>query len=292
MSLSDKPVIDAFSNDIESTNPHRAPVTSPLAMLRSIWQNRKLLVQLVHREVVSRYRGSVIGLAWSFFNPLLMLLVYTFVFSVVFKARWGVATEGKASFAIFLFAGLLVHGVFAECIMRAPSLIIANTNYVKRVVFPLEILPAVAMGSAIFHALVGLLVLFVAQGFSFGLQTTAVLFPLILVPLIFATLGVAWVLAAIGVYIRDISYITQIISTVMLFMSPVFYPIEAMPEEYRAWMYINPLTFIIEQSRAVLILGDMPHWSGLGLYTATSMLLAWLGYWCFQRMRGGFADVL
>lgn len=275
-----------------AVDPHRKPPSSPLAMFASGWRHRRLTVQLIQREVISRYRGSIMGLAWSFFNPLLMLLVYTFVFSVVFNARWGGTEGGKAGFAVFLFAGLLVHGVFAECIVRAPSLIIANTNYVKRVIFPLEILTGVAMGSALFHAFISLLVLLVVQAFGGGVHATAVLFPLVLMPLVLMTMGMAWILAAVGVYIRDIGYITQVITTVMLFMSPVFYPIEAMPVEYREWMYLNPLTFIIEQARAVLVLGDMPDWSGLALYAVVALAFAWLGFWCFQKLRRGFADVL
>ena len=234
----------------------------------------------------------MMGLAWSFFYPLLMLAIYTFVFAVVFKARWGGAEGGKAGFAVFLFTGLLVHGVFAECIVRAPSLIIANTNYVKRVIFPLEILPVVAMGSALFHASVSLLVLLAVKLFDSGLQMTAVFFPLVLVPLMLMTMGVAWFLAAIGVYIRDIGYVIQVVTTISLYVSPVFYPIDAMPERYRAFMYVNPLTSMIEQARRILILGSPPDWLNLALLTIFGFVVAWAGYWCFQRMRRGFADVL
>ena len=275
-----------------AVNPHSNPPSSLMAMIDACWRNRRLMRELVQREVISRYRGSIMGLAWSFFNPLLMLAVYTFVFSVVFQARWGGADGSKAGFAVFLFAGLLVHGVFAECIVRAPSLIIANTNYVKRVVFPLEILTGVAMGSALFHTFVSLLVLLAVQAFQGGLHFSVLYFPFVLIPLVLMTMGLAWILAAVGVYIRDIGYITQIITTVMLFMSPVFYPIEAMPVASRGWMYLNPLTFIIEQARAALILGSPLNWSGLALYSLVSLLFAWLGFWCFQKMRRGFADVL
>lgn len=275
-----------------ATDPHRRPPSSPAAMVASYVRNRRLMGQLVQREVISRYRGSVMGLAWSFFNPLLMLAVYTFVFSVVFQAKWGGTGGTKAGFAVFLFVGILIHGIFAECINRGPSLIIGNVNYVKRVVFPLEILVGVAMGSALFHAMVSLLVLFVVQMFDGGVRATAVFLPFVVFPLVLVALGVSWMLAAVGVYIRDIGYVTQVITTVMLFLSPVFYPISAMPEAYRAWIYMNPLTFIIEQARGVLILGTMPDWIGLLMYAAGGAAVAWLGFWCFQRMRRGFADVL
>ncbi|GAB3348333.1 ABC transporter permease [Lysobacter tyrosinilyticus] len=266
---------------------------SPAAMVGSLWQNRSLIVQLTRREVISRYRGSVIGLAWSFFNPLLMLAVYTFFFSVVFRSRWGGEGAGKAEFAAFLFAGIIVHGVFAECINRAPTLILGNVNYVKRVVFPLEILPWVAMGSALFHALVSLLVLLLAQAvLSHHLSWSALYFPIIMVPLIVMTMGIAWMLAAVGVFVRDIGQITAVLTTVLLFLSPVFYPVSNMPERYRPWINSNPLTFIIEQSRTVLLLDGSPDWGGVVKYSLIAVVVAAIGFWIFQKMRRGFADVL
>ena len=145
-------------------NPHQSHPTTPIAMFRSLWHNRQLIWQMARRDKYSRYRGSVIGLAWSFINPIFMLLVYTFVFSVVFKARWNVdRVESKTEFAIILFAGMIVFNLFAEIVNRAPALITSNANYVKKVVFPLEILPVVALGSALFHSLISLLVLLLVQ---------------------------------------------------------------------------------------------------------------------------------
>lgn len=275
-------------------NPHQAHKASLTEMVASLWRNRQLILQMSKREVVGRYRGSVMGMAWSFFNPVLMLAVYTFVFSVVFQTRWGVAGEAsKTSFAILLFVGMIVHGLFAECANRAPSLILGNVNYVKKVVFPLEILPWVAMGSALFHAAISLLVLLVAQlVFHQSLPWTVVLFPLVLLPLLLATMGVAWFLAAIGVYLRDVSQTIGIITTVLLFLSPIFYPISALPEQYRIWLHLNPLTFIIEEGRKTLVFGQMPDWSGWGVYMVVSVAIAWMGFWWFQKTRKGFADVL
>lgn len=275
-------------------NPHQAHKASLTEMVASLWRNRQLILQMSEREVVGRYRGSVMGMAWSFFNPVLMLAVYTFVFSVVFQTRWGVAGEAsKTSFAILLFVGMIVHGLFAECANRAPSLILGNVNYVKKVVFPLEILPWVAMGSALFHAAISLLVLLVAQlVFHQSLPWTVVLFPLVLLPLLLATMGAAWFLAAIGVYLRDVSQTIGIITTVLLFLSPIFYPISALPEQYRIWLHLNPLTFIIEEGRKTLVFGQMPDWSGWGVYMVVSVAIAWMGFWWFQKTRKGFADVL
>ncbi|MCW2278997.1 ABC transporter permease [Heliophilum fasciatum] len=275
-------------------NPHQAHPTSPLAMFKSLWLNRHLISQMTRREVIGRYRGSIMGLAWSFFNPVLMLFVYTFVFSGVFKSRWGVGgEESKADFAIILFVGMIVHGLFAECLNRAPSLILSNVNYVKKVVFPLEILPWIAMGSALFHNLVSLVVLLLAQLLiSHSLTWTSLLFPVVLVPLILASMGFAWLLAALGVYVRDIGQITGIFTAVLMFMSPVFYPVSALPEAYQSFLLLNPLTLIIEESRKVLIFGSMPDWPALGIAWLAGLVIAAGGFWWFQKTRRGFADVL
>lgn len=267
---------------------------SPLEAYASAWRHRALLLTLIRREVAGRYRGSVMGMAWSFFNPLLMLAIYTFVFSVVFKARWGVESgESKTDFAIILFVGLIVHGLFAECVNRAPGLIIANVNYVKKIIFPLELLPWVAFGSALFHSAISVLVLFLAQLiFNHSIPWTAVLLPLVLLPLALATLGLTWFLAALGVYLRDISQLTGMFTTILLFVSAVFFPISALPEQYQPWLRLNPLAVMIEQSRDVLIFGRLPnaaHWS---ILLAAGALLAWLGFMWFQKTRKGFSDVL
>ena len=275
-------------------NPHAAQPTSLTSLAKSLWHNRQLIVQMTKREVVGRYKGSVMDLAWSFFNPVFMLAVYTFVFSVVFKARWGVGgEESKTQFAVVLFVGMIVHGLFAEVLNRAPGLILGNVNYVKKVVFPLEILPVISMGAALFHSLISLGVLLIAFALFNGyLHWTAVLAPLVVLPLIILTLGLAWMLASLGVFLRDVGQTIGIITTVMMFLAPVFYPITALPEEMRPWIMANPLTFIIEHAREVLIWGRLPNWIGLGIYTLMASAVAWAGYAWFQKTRKGFADVL
>lgn len=275
-------------------NPHQQHPTSPLEIARSFWRNRQLIAQMTRREVAGRYKGSVLGLAWSFFNPVFMLAVYTFVFSVVFKARWGLGgEESKTQFAVVLFVGMIVHGLFAEVINRAPGLILANVNYVKKVVFPLEILPVVSMGAALFHSLISLSVLLIAFVIFNGyLHWTVVFTPLVLLPLVILTLGLAWMLASLGVFLRDIGQTIGIITTVMMFLAPVFYPVTALPEEFRPWLMANPLTFIIEQAREVLIWGHLPDWIGLGIYTLAATAVTWAGYAWFQKTRKGFADVV
>lgn len=275
-------------------NPHQVHSATPLTMFMSLWCNRQLVWQMIKREVLSRYRGSAVGLAWSFINPILMLLVYTFVFSDVFKARWSMsAEESKTDFAIPLFAGMIVFSIFAECINRAPGLIIANVGYVKRVVFPLEILPWVSLGSVLFHGLVSLTVLLLAQLIiKHSLPWTSLLFPLILLPLIFASMGLSWFLAALGVYIRDVGQIVGVFTTILMFLSAVFYPVSALPKEYQGWILLNPLIFIIEESRNALIFGVLPHWSFLVIAWVVGFIISMIGFWWFQKTRKGFADVI
>jgi lipopolysaccharide transport system permease protein len=250
---------------------------------------------MTRREVAGLYKGSVLGLAWSFFNPVFMLTVYTFVFSEVFKARWGGsgADESKTQFAVVLFVGLIVQGLFAEVLNRAPSLILSNFNYVKKVVFPIEILPVISMGTALFHCLVSLVVLLVACVIFNGcLPWTIVFIPFVLLPLIVLSIGFSWMLASLGVFLRDVGQTIGIITTVLMFLSPVFYPVTAVPERFRPVIMANPLTFIIEQARAVLIWGNSPDWMGLGIYSLVAFFIAWIGYVWFQKTRKGFADVL
>jgi lipopolysaccharide transport system permease protein len=245
------------------------------------------------REVVGRYQGSVFGLFWSFINPLLMLGVYAFVFSVIFKARWGVGVT-NFDFAAILFSGLIIYTLFSECVARAPLLILENVNYVKKVVFPLDILPWVSMVASVFHACVSfmILVMYILIVDSTKVHWMIILLPLILLPLVLLTLGLTWLLAALGVYLRDIKQAVAIIVMAMLFMSPIFYPASAFPESYKIFFYLNPLTFIIEESRGVLLWGNLPNWLGLGMYYLISILVMWLGFVCFQKTRKGFADVL
>lgn len=266
---------------------------SPKEMIASIWHNRDLIQSFVKREVVGRYRGSMMGLLWSFFNPVFMLLVYTFVFSVVFKARWGGSSDSKTEFALVLFAGLIVFNLFSECINRAPSLILSNVNYVKKVVFPLEILPIVSLGSAMFHTLISLAVWLIAYLILFGIPPLTVLFlPLVILPLMLFVAGLSWVLASLGVYLRDVSQVTGVMTTVLMFLSPIFYPASALPEEYRHWLYLNPLMPVIEQTRIVLYWGKSPDWTLLTICTLAASFFAWLGFAWFQKIRKGFADVI
>ena len=274
-------------------NPNAKHESSPLEMFRSALRHRSLIFQMTKREVVGRYRGSVLGIAWSFFNPLIMLAVYTVVFSTVFQAKWGVGSDSKTEFALVLFIGMIVHGVLAESMNNSPSLMLRNISYVKKVVFPLEVLPWVVMGSTLFHALISVIVwslFYIVVNYSF--QWTAILLPLVFLPLVLFSLGVSWMLASLGVYIRDIGQMTGVLTTILLFMSPIFYPASRLPEPYQTIIYLNPLTFIIEQARDVLMWGNMPNFTGMVIAYLISILVAWIGFAWFQKTRQGFADVL
>lgn len=275
-------------------NPHARRATSIAEMLRTHWRHRELAFELIKREVLGRYRGSLMGIAWSFFNPLFMLAIYTFIFAGVFKARWGAGPdESMADFAVMLFVGMIVHGLLAECANRAPSLVVQNANLVKKVIFPLEVLPSVVMGSALFHLLVSLGVLLLCQVvLGRMVPLTVLMFPVVILPLVLATLGVTWLLAGTGVYYRDIGQAVGLVTTALLFLSPVFYSTQSLPESYQVAVSFNPLTGVIENARAVLILGAMPDFVSLGLGFLVGVLVAWGGFWWFQRVRVGFADVV
>lgn len=266
---------------------------SPVEMFTSFWRNRELIKASAKREVLGRYRGSFLGLLWSFFNPLFMLAVYTFVFSVIFKARWNVESDSRTEFALVLFAGLIVFNLFSETIIRAPSLVLNNPNYVKKVVFPLEILPMITLLSALFHGMISLGVWIIAYLTFFGFpHATALYMPLVIFPFLLFILGLTWGLASLGVFLRDVSQFIGTILTMLMFMSPIFYPVTALPEEFRQWLYFNPLTPFVEEARKVLYWGKLPNFSLLGIMTLMSAFIAWLGFAWFQKTRKGFADVL
>lgn len=266
---------------------------SPNVIAASLWRHRELTQALVKRDILGRYRGSILGVFWSFFHPLFMLAVYTFVFSVVFQARWGSSDGSRAEFALVLFAGLIVFNFFAESINRAPTLILINANYVKKVVFPLEILPVIAVGTALFHALTSLAVWFLGYTILVGIPRPAsILIPIIALPLICLTLGFSWFLSSLGVYLRDAPQIVGILTTILMFLSPIFYPASAIPDSIRPFLFVNPLTPALEHVRGILMAGELPNPQSWFIYFIGSFLAAWLGFAWFQKTRKGFADVL
>jgi len=268
-------------------------LADPFSPYRALLRHFSLVLQMARRDVIGRYRGSFIGLLWSFFNPLLMLAIYTFVFGFIFKSRWTGQGGGHVEFAVILFAGLNIHAMFAECLNRASTLIIENTNFVKKVVFPLETLSWSTLGSALFHLAIST---FVLLGISIcvngSIPWTVVLFPVVLACFIPFVAGAIWLLASLGVFLRDLKQAVGIVTMALMFLAPIMYPRSLIPMPYRSWMNLNPLTVIVESSQDVLVWGRQPSWSHLGLYALASCVFAWLAFVWFERSRKGFADVL
>lgn len=254
---------------------------------------RSLTVELTKREILGRYRGASFGLLWSLISPFMMLAVYTLAFGYVLKSRWPHASGSTTEFALILFIGLIVHGFFAECLSRGPVLVTGNSNLVKRIIFPLEILPWPMVLSALFHVATNFLVfagLFLAV--NHYLHWTIVFLPLVILPLVIFTVGVVWVLASLGVFMRDISQVMGVVATAMLFLSSAIVPVETLPQQYQIVFRLNPLSFIIDQARAVAIWGNLPDISGLVLYTLFALAVMCLGFAWFNKTKRGFADVI
>lgn len=261
-------------------------------MMQTLLGHRGLLVELTKREFLGRYKGSFGGVAWSFAQPLFLLTVYTLAFGVILKARWGLAGD-TADYALMLFAGLIVFNAFSECLLKSPGLVTANPNYVKKVVFPLEILPWVMSLTALLHALIGIGVWIVVYSVLYGAPKPAsaasVLVLLCAFPLL---LGVGWLLAAVGVFVRDLGQLTSMVSHALLFLTPIFYGIDAVPPFLQGFLLANPLTFVVEQLRLTLFHGDLPNWAGLAAYFALASLFAWVSLRIFRRLRPGFAEMV
>jgi lipopolysaccharide transport system permease protein len=275
-------------------NPHADFPVDLKTMVASLWQHRQLIAGMTQREIIGRYKGSVLGLFWSLIQPLFMLALYTMVFSGVFNARLSTApTQNHIEFALSLFVGLILHGFFTEVLGRAPMQIISNTNYVKKIVFPLHILPVINLGAAMFQGLVSLAVLLMAVLLLRGnLPLSVAYLPVVLLPFLLITIGLAWLLTALGVYLRDIGQGIGMLMTVLLFASPVFYPLSALPPVLQDSLMLNPLTVAIEETRRILMDGQAPQWDTLGIYSIAGLLIAWAGYAWFQKTRRGFANVL
>ncbi|RDY68987.1 ABC transporter permease [Lysobacter soli] len=256
-------------------------------------QHRSLTWELSRRDVLGRYRGASAGMAWSLISPLLMLGVYTLAFGYVLKSRWPGATGSTVDFALILFLGLLTHGLVAEVMTRSPMLIVGNSNLVKRIVFPLEVLPWTVVLATLFHLCANILVFVLLSALVRGtVPWTIVLLPLVLLPLVFLSVGLGWLLSSLGVYLRDIGQFMGVASTALLFLSSAIVPVSTLPANYQLLFHLNPLTFIIDQVRNVAYWGVLPDWRGLALYAAGSVLFSALALTVFRKLRRGFADVL
>ena len=264
------------------------------SMGKALWRHRQLLAQFTKRALLHRYKGSYLNLLWSFLNPLAMLLVYTFVFSVIFRPNWE-NTNGNSHihFALILFAGLIPYNLFSEAILAAPESIVSRPNFVKKVIFPLEILPLSRLGAAIVHSLLSVLILLFAVFVILGkLPWTLIFLPVIYLPLIFFCAGLSCILASLGVFIRDVGHLLEILVRLLFFMSPIVYPITAIPPDFRFIIYLNPLTFIINYFQQTLIFGEMIDFQEFALVFGGSFGLFVLGYVWFMKSKQTFADVM
>lgn len=269
------------------------PRYAPWQALLSLWRGRRLWWALSVREVSRRYRGSWLGMAWLLLAPLLMLGVYVYVFGHIFQVRWADLGRQDTRFAALLFCGMAVFSLFSEVVVRSASLVVDNANYVKKVVFPLELLGAVQLAAAVFQFGAALVILLVYQAITGQLPSwQALLLPVIVLPLLFMTLGLSWFVSSLGAYVRDTGQAIGFIMTALLFLSPVFYPLSAIPEHLRDVVAAVPTVYAIEQARAVLVFGVAPQWGGYPLYLAGSLFIFSGGWWWFEKTRAGFADVL
>lgn len=279
-------------------SPAVPPLTSflnPVTAVTTLWMHRDLTWQLSAREVAARYRATNLGWLWSILTPLVQLAVYTFLFSIVFKQRWGTnPNETKGEYALTIFCGMLIYNVFAEVVNRAPGLIVSCPNYVKKLIFPLEVFPVMALLSALVNLLISFGVWLV--GWLLIMQTwphaTMFWLPAILLPTCLLTLGIAWFVAALGVFLRDVGPIVALVVQMLFFATPIFYRTDAVPYPLRTLIELNPLTQCIEDARRVLMEGVPPNLPWLGLSLLAALLVAQAGYAFFAKSKRAFADVL
>jgi len=267
---------------------------NPWNIARHLWAHRGLISKLSRKAIIVRYRGSLLGLLWAFIQPLMMLAVYTFVFSVIFEAKWGQALEqDKLSFALALFVGILTFNIIGDTVNASPGLILGHANFVKKVVFPLEILPVVKLVESVVFSLFGLLVLVVAKILSaHSLSWTLVLLPVVWFPVLLFALGWSYILASLGVFIRDIGSVTSVVVSMLLFLSPIFYPVSAVPEGLRFYIQMNPIAVFVEDARRVILWGQTPDFQGYTVCLLISVITFVLGFSWFMKSKNAFADVL
>jgi lipopolysaccharide transport system permease protein len=267
---------------------------SPIAPLVSLWTNRTLVGRLVRREVDAKFRGSQLGLTWYLLLPFLMMLVYTLVFGVIFQTRWPRQMQGGTEIvALYLFSGLLIFTILAEVVSRAPGLVLENVAYVKKVVFPLEVLPWVSLFSSLVTFAASMIVFFVLYLSMVGLPPpTILLLPALLAPFLLFILGLAWFLSSLGVFVRDIRHFISALITILMFMGPIFFPSTAVPERFRWLLAVNPATIPVEMSKALIFDGVVPPLGPWLVYTAFGAIVAWLGFAWFMRTKKAFADVI
>lgn len=267
-----------------------AIVLNPLRIWSAVWQHRYLLGQLIKRDVLLRYRGAMFGVLWIFLSPLFMLVIFAFVFGQIFQARWP-QESGGLPFWLQLYAGLITFNIFAETVSRAPTAVRSYSSFVKKIIFPVHILPVVPLGAALVHGAFNFLILVAALAWTGKLHGQILLFPLLLLPALLLALGLSWFVAAWGVFIKDMSQIVPMFVQMLMFMSPVFYPTSAVPAALRPVYQYNPVGVVIETARGV-VTGQPVDWGAWGITFVVCLAGAILGYAFFQHSREEFADAL
>lgn len=256
-------------------------------------KDRKLIWRLLKHDLQARYKGSLLGVLWAVITPLTMLMIFTFIFSVVFQIRWGVGIDDRSQFALMVFSGLIIYQVFAECAGRAPTLMMENISYIKKVVFPLETLVWVSVGASFFNFFISFFLLLLGQWiFNGTLHLTIAWLPFIIIPLAFFVTSFTLFISSLGVFLRDLKHVVGLLTTMMMFLSPIFYPISAVPEEYKTFIYFNPLSFLMDELRSIAILGNSPDFERLGLLTVVMIVAFIVTLFWFRKIKKSFADVV
>jgi lipopolysaccharide transport system permease protein len=263
---------------------------NPIRIIADIYRHRYLLSQLIKRDVLLRYRGALFGVLWIFLSPLIMLAIFAFIFGQIFEARWP-QSESGFPFWLILYSGLIAFNLFSESISRAPSSVRNHPNFVKKIIFPVSILPIVPIGSALVHGLFNFLILCAALALAGRLNFGIILFPMLLSPLVLFALALSWLLASWGVFIKDMTQIVPVFVQMLLFLSPVLYPVSAVPKEFRTIYQCNPLSVVIEATRSA-IFGQPVDFGAWTIALGFSMIAVVLGYSFFQHSRDEFADAL
>ncbi|HJZ83128.1 MAG TPA: ABC transporter permease [Pyrinomonadaceae bacterium] len=269
--------------------------TARRAVWRPLWQlpgRADLIFSLTRRELAARYRGSILGIVWALLTPMVMITIFTFIFSGIFKARFG-ASSSQWDYALYLFCGLLPWNSFQESLQLSSSTIVSHANLVKRVIFPLETLPVSICLAAVANQLFGTVVLVAAVIIlRQEIHSTIVLLPIVLIPQLIATCGIAWLVSSLGVFVRDIVQGITLVLMAWMYLTPIIYPESLVPSRYRAAINLNPFTPLIRNYRRLLLEGSSPDWAGLGYFAVFALVGFLLGYWWFARTRKNFADVI
>jgi lipopolysaccharide transport system permease protein len=291
------PVLSRPAPPRSASRPSAA--AAPLGLLGTLRRHRFLIAQLTRREVIGRYRGSHLGIFWSFINPLLLLCIYTFVFKYIFNAKMtGHREEGWADFALQLFAALIIFNLFAECLGRAPNLMLVNANYVTKVVFPLELLPLTVMLGSLVHLFISFIPLCLGAFITRHghLHATVLLWPLLLVPIIFWALAITWIVSALGAFLRDLNEVMLALTQILMYASAIFYSFARLKQiaftSVQTLVRLNPLAYFSEQSRNLVVWGEPMDWTSYGWVTFTGMLAMIFSYKIFMNVKPAFADVI